>query len=276
MPLRKLFLILVIFSATVRAADEPAPREWTIDGVKREALVYAPPAAHDQPSPVIFAFHGHGGTMQIVARKWKYETLWPQAIVVYPQGLNTPGRLTDKEGKFPGWQAAPGEQDDRDLKFFDRILASLKKDYRVDESRIYVTGHSNGGTFVYVLWAARNDVFAAFAPASSSLSLTNVTVEKNAAEQKSWAPKPVLHIAGENDPLVKFQWQKLTIDTLRRINQCTDGQPWERNCTLYPSKIGAPVVALIHPGMHALPNSALPVIVKFFKEHPKPSTRSAK
>jgi polyhydroxybutyrate depolymerase len=85
----------------------------------------------------------------------------------------------------------------------------------------------------------------------------------------------VLHIAGENDPLVKFQWQKLTIDTLRRINQCTDGQPWEKYCTLYPSKIGAPVVALIHPGMHALPNSALPIIVKFFKEHPKPSTRPA-
>ena len=40
-------------------------------------------------------------------------------------------------------------------------------------------------------------------------------------------PKPVVHVAGENDPLVKFSWQKQTMDAVRKLNQCGEGQPWE-------------------------------------------------
>jgi polyhydroxybutyrate depolymerase len=87
-------------------------------------------------------------------------------------------------------------------------------------------------------------------------------------------PKPVLHIAGEKDPLVKFSWQKLTMEALRKINGCdTTGEPWAENCTLYPSKNGAPVVTFIHTGGHVVPASAPALIVKFFKEHP---SRTAK
>lgn len=31
------------------------------------------------------------------------QTLWPEAIVVYPQGLNSPGPV-DPPGNKPGWQ----------------------------------------------------------------------------------------------------------------------------------------------------------------------------
>ena len=189
-----------------------------------------------------------------------YHTRWPEALVVYPQGLNTPGRLTDPQGKKPGWQARVGDQSDRDLKFFDAMLESFKRDYRVDEKRIYATGHSNGGGFTYLLWAARGDTFAAFAPSAAA----------GAAYLRSLKPKPVLHVAGESDPLVKFAWQKQTMDTLRQINQCGDGQPWEKWGTLYPSKTGAPVVTFIQPGGHEFLAEAPTAIVKFFKEHAKP------
>ena len=152
-----------------RAADAPAQREWTVDGVVREALVYAAPRAKTEASPVVFAFHGHGGTMNNAARTFTYQILWPEAVVVYPQGLNTPGRLTDPEGKKAGWQGRVGDdQGDRDLKFFDAVLASLEHDYRVDEKRIYATGHSNGGGFTYLLWADRGGHFAAVAPCAAT------------------------------------------------------------------------------------------------------------
>ena len=93
--------------------------------------------------------------MKGAAANFAYHELWPEAIAVYMQGLNTPGALTDPEGKKPGWQKTVGDQNDRDLKFFDAVLATLKKDYKVDEKRIYATGHSNGGGFTYLLWAAR-------------------------------------------------------------------------------------------------------------------------
>jgi polyhydroxybutyrate depolymerase len=145
------------------------------------------------------------------------------------QGLNTPGALTDPQGKKPGWQKTFGDQDDRDLKFFDAVLATLKKDYKVDESRIYATGHSNGDGFTYLLWAARGDVL--------------------------------------NDRLVRFAWQQRTIDELRKLNGCGEGKPWGEHGTLYPSKSGTPVVTYIHPGGHELPKNVPPVIVKFFQEH---------
>ena len=132
-----LCLVALLTAGSVHAADTPARRQWTVDDVVREALVYAPTSARTNAAPVVFAFHGHGGSMQNAARMFSFHTRWPEAIVVYMQGLNTPGRLTDPEGQKPGWQSGVGDQGDRDLKFFDTVLASLKQDYRVDTKRIY-------------------------------------------------------------------------------------------------------------------------------------------
>src|SRR4029079_10010630 len=104
------------------ALQDLTKREWTIDGTTREALVHIPAASAPKPYPLVFAFHGHGGSMQNAATMFDYHHVWPEALVVYMQGLNTPGRLTDPEGKKPGWQSAAGFQGDRDLKFFDADL----------------------------------------------------------------------------------------------------------------------------------------------------------
>lgn len=272
--MRRAALCVVVLCFVCRwatAADDLVRREWQVDGVAREALVYVPPAANTAPCPLVFAFHGHGGTMRSAARNFAYHKFWPEALVVYMQGLNTPGRLTDPEGKKPGWQKGPGDQNDRDLKFFDAVLATMRKDYRVDERRVYATGHSNGGGFTYLLWAVRGDVFAAVAPcaaAAGRLSGENIA--------KKIEPKPVLHVAGENDPLVRFAWQKRLIDVLRKINGCEEeGEPWGPKCTCYPSRTGTPVVTYIHPGGHALPPDAPALIVKFFKQHAKAAADKA-
>jgi polyhydroxybutyrate depolymerase len=229
--------------------------------VAREALVCAPPSAKATPSPVVFAFHGHGGTMKHAAMTFAYQKHWPEAIVVYMQGLNTPGALTDPEGKKPGWQKTVGDQNDRDLKFFDAVLATLKKNYKVDEKRVYATGHSNGGAFTYLLWAARGDVFAAIAPSGAAA---------RPEFRQRVKPKPVLHVAGEQDPLVRFAWQKRTMDAVRQLNGCGEGKPSGEHCTTYPSKTGTPLVTYIYPGGHQFPKEAPPIIVKFFKENPQP------
>ena len=256
------WLALALIALTARAAEPLAHRQWTVDGVAREALVYAPASARTNAAPLVFAFHGHGGSMQNAARQFDFHNLWPEAIVVYMQGLNTPGRLTDPAGKQAGWQKDAGDQGDRDLKFFDTVLASLRQDYQVDAKRIYAAGHSNGGGFTYLLWAMRGEVFAALAP-SAAVEVRDFFRLK---------PKPVLHVAGEKDTLVKYEWQQKMMAALRHLNQCGEGQPWEgeRYCTVYPSKIGAPVVTLIFPGPHLVPVGAPASMVKFFKEHAQP------
>lgn len=258
--------VFVLATLLVRAVAQPRELpenfhriELSVDGASRHAFIYAPAVAKTAPTPVVFVFHGHGGTAPAVARAFGIHRLWPEAIAVYPQGLNTPGRLTDPEGKKPGWQHSAGVQGDRDLKFFDALLAKLRDDYRVDPARIYSTGHSNGGGFTYLLWAERGDVFAATAPSGSAAA-------QSAPRLK---PKPAMHIAGEKDPLVKYEWQKLTMEKLRALNGCDlDGAVWAEHSTLYASKTGTPVVTFIHPGGHEFPKDAPPLIVKFFQQHP--------
>jgi poly(3-hydroxybutyrate) depolymerase len=49
-------------------AQEPTPRTWDVSGVKRQALVYAPTKKTEGKVPLVFDFHGHGGTARHAAR----------------------------------------------------------------------------------------------------------------------------------------------------------------------------------------------------------------
>src|SRR5260221_5142013 len=108
-----LILVLAVVTLThADAAETLARHELTVAGVRREALVYVPRGAKTTPTPVIFAFHGHGGSMTTAATHFAYHTLWPQALVVYPQGLLTASKLVDPEGTRSGWQNLPGQNGD--------------------------------------------------------------------------------------------------------------------------------------------------------------------
>jgi len=260
-----LAVVLIYVSAFHVQAKQITPNvklmKWTVGDTVREALVYIPTTAKSKVSPVIFIFHGHGGTMENMFRNRGFEKLWPEAIVVCPQGLNTPGQLTDPQGKLPGWQKAPGDMNDRDLLFFDAMLKTLRNDYRVDNNRIYATGHSNGGGFTYLLWATRGDVFAAFAP-SAAVGGRVVNLLK---------PKPAMHIMGTKDPLVKPEWQNAMCKRILKIDGCSsEGQPYAQYATLYPSSTQTPVVLYVHPGGHTYPTEANQVVINFFKSITKP------
>nr|MCU0792665.1 hypothetical protein [Opitutaceae bacterium] len=188
---------------------------------------------------------------------------WPEAIVVYPQGLPTPGKLTDPEGKRAGWQAGAGAQDDRDLRFFDAMLATLLAEGRVDPLRGYATGHSNGGAFTYLLWAERGDAFAAFAPSASLLS--------RGFEKAT--PKPVLYVGSPGDPLVKYAWQARMIDAVLALNGCESRRDHATGYASYPSKLGAEVAVFLHDGGHRYPREATGHIVAFFQKHAQPAAK---
>src|SRR4249919_3723003 len=95
---------------------------WTVDGNTREAIVFAPSApTPGGKAPLIFSFHGHGDNMDNFQYTYLHRA-WPEAIVVYFQGLPSRDGLS-------GWQVERGEYNDRDLKLVDTALASLRKKY---------------------------------------------------------------------------------------------------------------------------------------------------
>jgi polyhydroxybutyrate depolymerase len=247
---------LVLLTAVLSLTAAPQTLHWTVDGTERTALVYGPQTTTTDGAPVVFVFHGHGGTMKNADRSFHLESLWPEAIVVYPQGLPTPSTV-DPQGKRSGWQTKSGAQEDRDLKLFDDMLATVKEKWKIDDRRIYATGHSNGARFTYLLWATRPDLFAAVAPSS-------------APKDKDPLPKPLpcFHVAGEADRIAPYAFQQATMAEVRRVNGCTEkGQEWAPNCTLYSSAKEAPLVTFIHPGGHTFPKEVPELIVRFFKEH---------
>ena len=252
-----------LFSA--KAPEGFVEREWTVDGVKRTALVRVPAGVAGQVA-VVFCWHGHGGRAAQAAGRWGYEKADTTSILVFPQGLPTVSPLVDKAGRMPGWQTTVGGEGDRDIHLFDAILADLKKECRVDERRIFSMGHSNGAAFSYLLWQARPEVIAAIGSVAGSLR----------ADAKIASPMPVIHVAGEKDPLVKFAWQQMTFAAVKRFNACAEeGKPWAKegvlDATIFTSTKGAPLVTAIHGGGHEYAKGSTELIVRFFKENPKPA-----
>jgi polyhydroxybutyrate depolymerase len=262
----KFRLALLLAIATLAASASTAAAQgivmnWTLDGVKREALVFAPsPTGGAAKHPLVFAFHGHGGNMNGAAQGMHIQTIWPEAIVVYPQGLKTPSRI-DPQGLRPGWQAEAGQLGDRDLRLFDEMLATMRQKLSVDGARIYATGFSNGAVFSYLLWAARGKTLAAFGICAGRLSPSEHLTE----------PRPVVVIAGESDPVMPFSYQQQTIEADRQVDSATGpGQPCGPLCTLFPSTTQTPVKSFIHPGGHVYPPWAASAIVDFLKAHKHP------
>lgn len=257
-------LVSLVASATTAAGQQHRATimRWTIDGVQRHALVY-PPRTNPGTAkhPLVIAFHGHNGHMWNASVRMRIQTLWPQAIVVYPQGLDTT-TLMDVAGTGTGWQGKAGELGDRDLRLFDAIVATMTRSYAVDRRRIYATGFSNGAVFSLLLWAERPKTIAAIGEVAGRLDPSETLTSARA----------LLAVAGRGDTVAPFAVQKKTIQQARQIDRATGaGSPCGQYCTFYPSTSGpSPVKTFIHPGGHVYPTWAPTEIVKFFKAHKQP------
>lgn len=238
--------MLLILSA--RAAGAQAT-SWKVDGDTRVGLVYARSAPANGPArPLVLAFHGRGDDIQ----NYQYvnlHTAWPEAVVVYIQGLG---------GDVAGWQNERGQNGDRDLKLVDTVIPSLRKQFNIDEHRIYATGFSNGAAFTLLLWAERADVFAAYGVVAGRL--------RPSVQPKQ--PRPFIHVSGASDAQIPFVEQRKASAAAVAVNgvvgkttSCGEG------CTIYGAETPAPVVTVIHPGGHTYPRGTSERIVAFFREH---------
>jgi polyhydroxybutyrate depolymerase len=250
-------LLMTVFSAHASHGQRHAQiRKWKVGNAQREAIVYIPASANTKYTPVLFVFHGHGGNMKDMFYSHSFDQLWPEAIIVVPQGLKTPGKLVDQAGKYAGWQQGPGNSADRDIYFFDEMLKSLQNEYKINKSQIFATGHSNGGSFTYLLWAMRGNVLAGVAPSAAGAF----------GFEQMLSPKPVIHILCKNDQLVKPRLQYLQLNKLLKLNHCSTGSRYYApNTILYPSTSSTPVAIYAHSGGHTYPKDADKIVVKFLK-----------
>ena len=237
---------------------------WNVAGFPREALVFPPVTGGAAKHPLIFAWHGHGGKMDNVADSMHFQILWPEAIVVYPQGLNT---VTNNAAGGYGWQKEKGDDSDRDLKFFDAMLTTLRQKYSIDDTRIYTTGFSNGTGFSYLLWVERGQILAAMGAVAGVMA--------DSEQEKPAKRRALIAIFGTGPGTVSEEVKDKTINRARQINSTGTGQPCSKpvgadSCILYPSTTQTPVREITHSGGHEYPDWAPDEIVRFFRNHRRP------
>lgn len=240
-----------------------------VDGVARSALVYPGVKAHAVPSPVLIYFHGFTGTSENSARQRRFHDLWPDATVVYPQGLSD---IVDGQGKTgPGWKDArhgPWKGENREIQFVDALLAELSGRCRIDSGRIYASGHSNGGFVTFLLLLRRPTVFAAFAPVGCY----------GLCVKEARTPRPVFYMFGRRDDVFDHdksnidgsELAKRTLDNLLALNGCND-----QDTTLLPNGLqmfrpksgGQPVIWHLYDGDHSWPDSTNERVLRFFQQH---------
>jgi polyhydroxybutyrate depolymerase len=133
------------------------------------------------PRPVLLVFHGLGGNAGEIRRSSEMTEPANHAgyVVVYPQAANEANR---------GWSMGCERCTDGDVRgindvaYVDAILDDLANRTPIDRSRIYATGFSMGGWFVYALACQRSGMVRAIAPVGGLM------------------PRPVAGLCEHNDP----------------------------------------------------------------------------
>ncbi len=223
-----------------------------VGDVERTAIVYAPPKGK-APVPVVFVFHGFTGSARQAAFSYRMHVAWKEVVTVYPQGLDV-----DLLGRTaPGWQVASGLQGDRDLAFYDALLAKVLKDRHGDPKRVFTCGMSNGAIFSYLLVAKRGATLAGAATVGGFAPIGFAAA----------APMPLLIVHGKNDDLIRINSAERSRDAALKNNKLSETTTeWAPGFVRYgDAKSKTPVVWNAHEGGHEWPTGTSEAIVKFFK-----------
>lgn len=221
-----------------------------VNGASR-AYVLSIPSGYDpaQRWPLVFAFHGLGGSGMLARAYFRIEQAAAgAAIFVYPSGVPQP-----TSGGQPAWDLSASGAD---VAYFDALLAKLSADYCVDAARVFAAGHSYGAYFTNRLGCARGNVLRAIAPVSGGPPSGTCQGEVGAF---------VVH--GTNDPTVLFPQGEATHAWWTRANACAattmpvDPSPCVAHDGCRPDQ---PVVWCVHQDMHNWPSFAGAGIWSFF------------
>ena len=174
----------------------PVRKAIEVGGQRREFLLHIPPNLDARrPAPLVFAFHGAGGSDSGIERMTRFDVLADRdgVIVAFPQGIAREWN----GGRNPRGIPAPSKDVD-DLRFVEAIIEAVSREHRVDPKRIFATGISAGGIFSSYLGARMSGRFAAVAPVVGGLAAPV------AADFKPDHPVSVLVIQGTADPIMPF------------------------------------------------------------------------
>ena len=141
-----------------------------VEGIERQYRMYIP-RSYDgvEAVPLLLALHGGMGSAQQFEKQTGFNEIAERDgfIVVYPDGLGVFKYSLHVWNS--GYIRAGIVQNTDDILFLYTLIKHLQTTYRIDLSRIYMTGHSNGGMMTYRMGGEHAEIFAAIAPVSAAI-----------------------------------------------------------------------------------------------------------
>jgi len=281
--------VLAIFCVSVAVAQlGPGTHKLTITGRPegtRQFYVYVPVNYAATVSPaVVFAWHGLGNKCEDFAGRTSYNGVADRNnfLVVYPCGT----------GLVPSFNAGvccEGVPQTDDFLLTTQMLAQVKSNWaKINSSRIFTSGYSNGGMMSEVLACKDHKTFRAAASISGVTTLNPGNLEGLTECDKAYANATrnvaVLKIHGSADPTVPWngnpllRFPPIPADFQRwaQRNKCV-GEPvntykqGKYSNAIYQNCPGAKVeLVTVDGGVHNWPNekdfSAAEYAWKFFSQ----------
>ncbi|MHC1776424.1 MAG: prolyl oligopeptidase family serine peptidase [Lentimicrobium sp.] len=210
-----LITLFLTFVATMASAQENLQSSGSFSGtvqrtVESEFLLYLPDGYADKP-----------------------ETQWPMLVFLHGSGergsdlekvkVHGPPKLIEAGKKFPFVVLSPQCPDstDWDTETLFDLISHIASKYHIDESRIYLTGLSMGGTATWNLAMAHPGYFAAIAPVCGRVNRNYPLKARNLKSLPVW----VFH--GAADEVVLISESAKMVKALKNAGN-------EAGFTIYP------------------------------------------
>ncbi len=200
----------------------PTPGQYTVEttsqGFARTAEVKIPQGySAEKPPPLVLLFHGAGGDGAIALRKdgWADKADAEGFLVVAPTGLPVRPRLEASPLNNPRvWNS--GQLNPRgpraaidDVAYTRQLLDELKEKVPYDPQRVFLAGHSNGGSMALKLAAQLSERFVAVGTVAGLVAVENPQPKR---------PLPALYILGTQDPLMPLEGGEVKLPWTTRQN----------------------------------------------------------
>lgn len=191
---KPLFLVTILFSLILQARAQQTPGKFTIEINYLLALPEGYAADTARKWPLVLFLHGSGESGNDL-EKVKVHAL-PKLV---EGGKKFPFIVVSPQSSGFGWDA---EQ-------LFRMLLDIKKKYRVDDDRVYLTGLSMGGFGTWALATRHPEMFAAIAPICGGGN-----------PEEAWKIRyvPVWCFHGAKDNVVPITASRRMIDALKPLN----------------------------------------------------------
>jgi len=210
-----LFVTLCNVFLVAMAEDKATSEDITVDGTKRNMLVYAPTDLPEN-SPLLISLHGmnQDAPYQQGMANWEAIAKEEKFVVVYPNGINKSWDIQNTS-----------LSSNKDMKFLSVIIDEMANRYKIDTKRVYLSGFSMGGMMTYFCANYMDDKFAAFAPVSGYLLWGDPVCSSR--------PIPIIHTHGNADDVVKYDNVMNIVSAWAAHNDCqsnpTTVKPWPKN-----------------------------------------------